>query len=202
MRTAPSTVAAHRGLIGPGDDRVMVPAEHALVAVAVLCAAALVGALAVASRRVDHWPVRRGSVRRGARLPALAAALALLIAASAVVVLARIGQLDGVLHRIEHASVGLAALAVGLEALSFAGYVTLSSTWLPAAPGLWGYLRLRQTVAAWRETAPGSPDKSASPRAVRRPRVKRILPTRDQIGHRSRLAVARDCRSSNSTPGR
>ncbi len=77
-----------------------------------------------------------------------------------------------------------------------------ASPWLPAAPGLWGYPRLRRTVAAWREAAPRSPAKSASPRAVRRPRVKLALPARDQIGHSSWLAVARDCRSPNSTPGR
>lgn len=90
---------------------------------------------------------------------------------------------------------------IDLAVVSVVAYPA-ASPWLPAGPGLWGYLRLRRTVAAWREAAPRSPAKSASPRAVRRPRVKLALPARDHIGHSSGLAVARDCPSSNSTPGR
>jgi uncharacterized membrane protein YbhN (UPF0104 family) len=46
------------------------------------------------------------------------------------------------------------SLPVGLAALAVLAYQAIS-TWLPAGPGLWGYLRLRRSVAGWRAAEPG-----------------------------------------------
>jgi uncharacterized membrane protein YbhN (UPF0104 family) len=71
-----------------------------------------------------------------------------LVSASATLVLARVGQLDQVLHRLEHASTGLIALAVAFEALSFAGYVALTRlVFAPAAPSISWRVSLDITLA-------------------------------------------------------
>jgi uncharacterized membrane protein YbhN (UPF0104 family) len=55
---------------------------------------------------------------------------------------------------------------VALAVLAVLAYQAIS-TWLPAAPGLWGYLRLRRTVAAWRDAGPGpSPTPRNRPNSV------------------------------------
>jgi uncharacterized membrane protein YbhN (UPF0104 family) len=66
---------------------------------------------------------------------ATAAAAFALVAASSTLLLARLGQLDRVLHRLEHASPELLALAVAFEALSFAGYVGLTRLVFSPATG-------------------------------------------------------------------
>jgi hypothetical protein len=53
----------------------------------------------------------------------LALAAFVLVSASSTLVLASVGQLDQVLHRLEHASFARLGLAVAFEALSFAAYV-------------------------------------------------------------------------------
>ena len=69
------------------------------------------------------------------RRSALTALLGVVLAVSAVVVLARLGQLDSVLRRVEHANPALLGIGVGLELLSFAGYVVLTRiVFRPAAP--------------------------------------------------------------------
>jgi uncharacterized protein (TIRG00374 family) len=79
---------------------------------------------------------------------ALAVAAFALVAASSTVLLARIGQLDQVLHRLEHASTELLALAVAFEALSFAGYVALTRfVFGPASPRVSWRVSLDITLA-------------------------------------------------------
>jgi uncharacterized membrane protein YbhN (UPF0104 family) len=46
--------------------------------------------------------------------------------------------------------------AVALAVLAVLAYQAIS-TWLPAAPGVWGYLRLRRRVAAWQAPASARP---------------------------------------------
>jgi uncharacterized membrane protein YbhN (UPF0104 family) len=51
------------------------------------------------------------------------------------VVLARVGELEDVVERLEHADTGLVALAAAFEAMSFAGYVVLTRiVFQPASP--------------------------------------------------------------------
>jgi uncharacterized membrane protein YbhN (UPF0104 family) len=79
---------------------------------------------------------------------ALAVAAFALVAASSTILLARVGQLDQVLHRLEHASTGLLALAVAFEALSFAGYVALTRfVFGPASPRISWRVSLDITLA-------------------------------------------------------
>lgn len=74
----------------------------------------------------------RASNRRRALLIAL---VAVLVVGSGIALLDRLGQLEGVLRRVEHASPELLALAAVFEALSFAGYVALTRTvFRPVAP--------------------------------------------------------------------
>ena len=54
-------------------------------------------------------------------------------------------------------------VSVSLAILAVLSYQAIS-TWLPALPGAWAYLRLRDTVAGWREA--GAPMRPA--RASRR----------------------------------
>lgn len=84
----------------------------------------------------------------GARRPALVVAVTVLIAAGAVVTLARVGQLDRVLGRVEHASPELLGLAVAFEVLSFAGYVALTRIMFgPATPRIAWSESLQITLA-------------------------------------------------------
>ena len=53
------------------------------------------------------------------------------------------------------AALAACGVRVDLAVVAVIGYV-LISRWLPAAPGLWGYARLRRTVAEWRRAAPTS----------------------------------------------
>ena len=77
------------------------------------------------------------------RRQAVAAAVAVLVAAGAVIVLLRLDQLDSVIRRIERGNPELLVLALGLEALSFAGYVVLTrAAFRPAASRI-----------GWRESA-------------------------------------------------
>jgi putative heme transporter len=55
-------------------------------------------------------------------------------------------------------------IPVSLAVLAVLAYQAIS-TWLPAAPGLWGYLRLRRNVAAWRAAGP-RPAPAAAGRAA------------------------------------
>jgi uncharacterized membrane protein YbhN (UPF0104 family) len=65
-----------------------------------------------------------------------------------VLALARLGQLDGVLRRLEHASPWLLSLAVASEALSFAGYVVLVRiVFRPAAPRISWFAGVQITLA-------------------------------------------------------
>jgi uncharacterized membrane protein YbhN (UPF0104 family) len=50
------------------------------------------------------------------------------------------------------ASFAACGVPVALALVAVLTYQAIS-TWLPAAPGAWAYLRLRRTVAAWREAA-------------------------------------------------
>jgi uncharacterized membrane protein YbhN (UPF0104 family) len=87
-------------------------------------------------------------MRRVRRRAALSVAAFALVAVSATLLLARVGQLDGVLHRLEHASTWLVALAVAFEALSFAGYVVLTRlVFSPAAPRISWRVSLDITLA-------------------------------------------------------
>jgi uncharacterized membrane protein YbhN (UPF0104 family) len=100
----------------------------------------------VADRRDDDWPERLHRVRR--RRVAVAIALGVVLAASAVALLAHVGQLESVADRLRHASTGLLLLAVGLEALSFAGYVVLTRlVFRPAAPRVSWVQSLELTLA-------------------------------------------------------
>ena len=66
---------------------------------------------------------------------AAAAAVTLLLVASAVVLLERLGMLESIADRLRHANTALVVLAVLFEALSFAGYVVLTRlAFRPAAP--------------------------------------------------------------------
>lgn len=70
------------------------------------------------------------------------------MAASSTLVLARVGQLDRVLERLEHVSTGLIALAIAFEVLSFAGYVALTRlVFAPAAPRISWRVSLDLTMA-------------------------------------------------------
>jgi uncharacterized membrane protein YbhN (UPF0104 family) len=51
-------------------------------------------------------------------------------------------------------------ISVALALLAVLSYQAIS-TWLPAAPGLWGYLRLRRRIAAWRAPASSGPSAPA-----------------------------------------
>jgi uncharacterized membrane protein YbhN (UPF0104 family) len=55
-------------------------------------------------------------------------------------------------------------IPVALAVLAVLSYQAIS-TWLPAAPGLWGYLRLRRSIAAWQAPAfsrPSAPARRAA----------------------------------------
>jgi uncharacterized protein (TIRG00374 family) len=79
---------------------------------------------------------------------ALAVGAAALVAASSTVILARVGQLDQILKRLEHSSPGLLALAVAFEALSFGGYVVLTRlVFSPASPRISWRVSLDITLA-------------------------------------------------------
>jgi uncharacterized membrane protein YbhN (UPF0104 family) len=70
------------------------------------------------------------------------------VAAAVVLLLARVGDLEDVAVRIEHADPVLVALAVGFEALSFAGYVALTRiVFEPAAPRISWRASLEITLA-------------------------------------------------------
>lgn len=108
--------------------------EHVVVPMIVVAAIALIGALAVVVRNIGGW---RDRLPRGAnaRRSLFVAVVVLVGAATVFGLLANAGQLDSVATRIEHASPGLLSLAVGLECLSFGGYIVL--TWIvfhPVAP--------------------------------------------------------------------
>jgi uncharacterized membrane protein YbhN (UPF0104 family) len=51
-------------------------------------------------------------------------------------------------------------IPVALAVLAVLSYQAIS-TWLPAAPGLWGYLRLRRRIAAWQAPAFSRPSEPA-----------------------------------------
>jgi uncharacterized membrane protein YbhN (UPF0104 family) len=82
------------------------------------------------------------------RRVAAAVAVVAILVASAVVLLARVDQLESVAERLRHASTGLLLLAVGFEALSFAGYVVLTRlVFRPAAPRISWIASLQITLA-------------------------------------------------------
>jgi uncharacterized membrane protein YbhN (UPF0104 family) len=71
-----------------------------------------------------------------------------LVAAGSTLLLARVGQLESVGRRLEHASTGLVALAAAFEALSFAGYVVLTRiVFRPAAQRISWTASLQITLA-------------------------------------------------------
>jgi uncharacterized membrane protein YbhN (UPF0104 family) len=74
----------------------------------------------------DDWRRTLPARRRARRRRALVAGVFLLVAAGSVLLLARVGQLEQALRRLEHASPGLLGLAAVFEVLSFAGYVAVT----------------------------------------------------------------------------
>jgi uncharacterized membrane protein YbhN (UPF0104 family) len=79
---------------------------------------------------------------------ALAVVVVGVLVASAVVLLARLGELESVAHRLRHASPGLIVLAVAFEALSFAAYVVLTRlVFRPAAPAIGWAASVQITLA-------------------------------------------------------
>jgi uncharacterized membrane protein YbhN (UPF0104 family) len=79
---------------------------------------------------------------------ALAVGAFLLVAAGSVLLLARVGELEAVGRRLEHASAGLVVLAAVFEMLSFAGYVALTRiVFAPAAPRISWRAALEITLA-------------------------------------------------------
>ena len=80
---------------------------------------------AVAGPPEDDWRHRLPGTRGARRRLVLGVAAAALVAAGSTLLLARLGDLEAAGQRLEHADTGLVALAVGFEALSFAGYVVL-----------------------------------------------------------------------------
>ena len=98
------------------------------------------GAFGVA---VEGSPSAAGSPPWRRHRQAVAAAVAVLVAIGAVIALLHLNQLDSVMRRIERGDPALLALAMGLEALSFAGYVLLTrAAFRPAASRI-----------GWRESA-------------------------------------------------
>jgi uncharacterized membrane protein YbhN (UPF0104 family) len=94
----------------------------------------------VAARQDEAW--RHRPLPRAGRRRVLATIVVVLAATSVVVLLAKLGTLNQVLRRFEHASPELLALAAGFEALSFGGYVVLTRVvFRPVAPQI-----------AWRES--------------------------------------------------
>lgn len=94
------------------------------------------------------------------RRAVIGAAVVLAVAAATTIALARLGHLEGVLLRIEHARAELVALAIGFEVLSFAAYVVLTrAVFSPVVPGItWGVstqLTLAGVVATRLLTAGG-----------------------------------------------
>lgn len=100
---------------------------------------------ALVRRPEDDWRQRLPGTRR--RL-ALGVGAFLLVIAGSVLLLARVGELEAVGRRLEHASTALVALAAGFEALSFAGYVVLTRiVFSPAAPRISWSASLEITLA-------------------------------------------------------
>ena len=103
---------------------------------------------AVVAPPEDDWRQRLPGTRHSRRRLALGVAATALVAASVVVLLARVGDLEAVGRRLEHADTGLVALAAGFEALSFAGYVVLTRiVFRPAAPRISWRASLEITLA-------------------------------------------------------
>jgi uncharacterized protein (TIRG00374 family) len=122
------------------------PPEHLLVIGAVVCAVVLLAALVVGARHKDWWPRGWHAIR--GRRGVLVAAIVVIGLASLIIILTRLGQLDSVVARIEHASPALLVLAVAFEALSFAGYVALTrAVFRPAAPRVSWMVSLDITLA-------------------------------------------------------
>ncbi|HEY6780863.1 MAG TPA: hypothetical protein VI111_07915, partial [Thermoleophilaceae bacterium] len=110
------------------------PSQHAIVLAGVIAAAVLL--LSVALARRDAWV---GPVTRHRRL-LLRAALGGLVAVGVALAIAHRQELEDTLARVEHGDPGWLALAVGFEAISFAGYMILThQVYSPRAPRLgWG----------------------------------------------------------------
>lgn len=103
---------------------------------------------AVVAPPEDDWRQRLHGTRHSRRRLAVGVAATALVVASAVVLLARVGDLEAVGRRLEHADTGLVALAAGFEALSFAGYVVLTRiVFRPAAPRISWRASLEITLA-------------------------------------------------------
>jgi uncharacterized membrane protein YbhN (UPF0104 family) len=103
---------------------------------------------ALAGGPEQEWQRGLPGPRRTRRRLALGLAAFVLVAAGSVALLARIGQLEAVARRLEHASIRLVALAVVFEALSFAGYVALTRIlFAPASPRISWSASLQITLA-------------------------------------------------------
>jgi uncharacterized membrane protein YbhN (UPF0104 family) len=103
---------------------------------------------AVARRPPDDWRERPSGRRDDRRRLALGVGAFVLVAASSVLVLARLGDLEAAARRFEQVSPALIALAAAFEVLSFAGYVALTRiVFAPAAPRITWMASLQITLA-------------------------------------------------------
>ena len=103
---------------------------------------------AAAARPRDDWRGRPPARRHDRRRLALGVGAFVLVVAGSVLVLARLGDLEAMARRFEHASLALIALAAAFEVLSFAGYVALTRiVFAPAARRITWTASLQITLA-------------------------------------------------------
>ena len=118
------------------------PSEHTIVVAGVVIAAVLVASALVVER--DAW---MRQLREHRRLVGRMAVVGLVVIVACVAA-AHLDDLEALVERVESGDPAWLALAVGLEAISFAGYVVLTErVYRPRAPRLGWTASLELTLA-------------------------------------------------------
>jgi hypothetical protein len=108
-----------------------IPSEHTIVLVGLAAASVLVASALVAKR--DSWFTALRSHPTAVRRSVAGAAVVVVFALA----VAHVDDLESLLHRVEQGDSTWLAVAVALEAISFAGYVVLTrAVYRPCAPRL------------------------------------------------------------------
>jgi uncharacterized protein (TIRG00374 family) len=97
-----------------------IPSQHTIVLVGVVTAGVLLASVAVAKR--DSWFAALSSHRRAVRRSVIGAAVVIVFALA----VAHVDDLEELLHRVEQGDPEWLAAAIGLEVVSFSGYVVLT----------------------------------------------------------------------------